>query len=330
MKNKCWKDHKISTKIPHTFLLGIKMEQMVLLRHKITGGPAAMTLEEMREKKKERGYSLEYLATLSDVPLSTLRKIFSGQTRSPRRETMERLTAVLQDRRSSCGDGNYEKGTSGADSKVFENKPAYAAAAREIPYTGEDIEQGRYTIDDYLALPEERRCELIDGVFYDMASPPVVHQMLAGYLYHQLMTFAEKSCAQCRPYIAPLDVQLDKDNRTMVQPDVIVCCHDEQDSGVRIFGAPDFLAEVVSPSSRQRDRFIKYLKYKNAGVREYWLIETERMEITVYRFDKDDEVRVYSFDDDIPVGISERNCAISFRGIKQRVAKLIEKGRNAE
>ena len=65
-----------------------------------------MTLEEMREKKKERGYSLEYLATLSDVPLSTLRKIFSGQTRSPRRETMERLTAVLQDRRSSCGDGN--------------------------------------------------------------------------------------------------------------------------------------------------------------------------------------------------------------------------------
>ena len=125
-------------------------------------------------------------------------------------------------------------------------------------------------------------------------------------------------------------MQLDKDNRTMVQPDVIVCCHDEQDSGVRIFGAPDFLAEVVSPSSRQRDRFIKYLKYKNAGVREYWLIETERMEITVYRFDKDDEVRVYSFDDDIPVGISERNCAISFRGIKQRVAKLIEKGRNAE
>ena len=116
----------------------------------------------------------------------------------------------------------------------------------------------------------------------------------------------------------------------MVQPDVIVCCHDEQDSGVRIFGAPDFLAEVVSPSSRQRDRFIKYLKYKNAGVREYWLIETERMEITVYRFDKDDEVRVYSFEDDIPVGISEGNCAISFREIKQRVAKLIEKGRNAE
>ena len=188
------------------------MEQMVSLRHKITGGPAVMTLEEMREKKKERGYSLEYLATLSDVPLSTLRKIFSGQTRSPRRETMERLTAVLQDRRSSCGDGNYEKGTSGA----VENKPAYAAAAREIPYTGEDIEQGRYTIDDYYALPEERQCELIDGVFYDMASPPVVHQLIAGYLYHQLMTFAEKSCAQCRPYIAPLDVQLDKDNRTRI------------------------------------------------------------------------------------------------------------------
>ena len=54
------------------------------------------------------------------------------------------------------------------------------------------------------------------------------------------------------------------------------------------------------------------------------------MEITVYRFDKDDEVRVYSFDDDIPVGISEGKCAISFREIKQRVAKLIEKGRNAE
>ncbi|MDD6716460.1 MAG: Uma2 family endonuclease [Firmicutes bacterium] len=289
-----------------------------------------MTLEEMREKKKEHGYSLEYLATLSDVPLSTLRKIFSGQTRSPRRETMERLTAVLQDRRSSGGDVKYGKGTEYAASKVYENKPAYAAAAREIPYTGEDIEQGRYTIDDYLALPEERRCELIDGVFYDMASPLVVHQLIAGYLYYQLMSCAEKSHAQCRPYIAPLDVQLDKDNRTMVQPDVIICCHEEQDSGGRIFGAPDFLAEVVSPSSRQRDRFIKYLKYKNAGVREYWLIETERMEVIVYSFDKDDEMHLYSFDDDIPVGISEGNCVISFREIKQRVAALNEKGRNAE
>lgn len=289
-----------------------------------------MTIEEMREKKKEHGYSLEYLATLSDVPLSTLRKIFSGQTRSPRRETMERLTAVLQDRRSSGGDVKYGKGTEYAASKVYENKPAYAAAAREIPYTGEDIEQGRYTIDDYLALPEERRCELIDGVFYDMASPLVVHQLIAGYLYYQLMSCAEKSHAQCRPYIAPLDVQLDKDNRTMVQPDVIICCHEEQDSGGRIFGAPDFLAEVVSPSSRQRDRFIKYLKYKNAGVREYWLIETERMEVIVYSFDKDDEMRLYSFDDDIPVGISEGNCVISFREIKQRVAALNEKGRNAE
>ena len=287
-----------------------------------------MTIEEMRDKKKELGYSLEYLATLSDVPLSTLRKIFSGQTRSPRRGTMERLAAVLQDPRCSCEDGKYEKGTNGADAKVCENKPAYAAAAREIPYTGEDIKQGGHTIEDYLALPEERRCELIDGVFYDMASPLVVHQLIAGYLYHQLMSCVENSHAQCRPYIAPLDVQLDKDNRTMVQPDVIICCHEEQDSGGRIFGAPDFLAEVVSPSSRQRDRFIKYLKYKNAGVREYWLIETDRMKVFVYRFDKDDDTGVYSFDDDIPVGISEGSCAVSFRGIKQRVATLIEKGRN--
>lgn len=82
---------------------------------------------------------------------------------------------------------------------------------------------------------------------------------------------------------------------------------------------PDFVAEVVSPSSTRRDRFIKFTKYKNAGVRELWPIEPRRMQVVVYLFEKDDEVHLYSFDDDIPVDISEGKCIVNFHDVKKRM-----------
>lgn len=273
-----------------------------------------MTLEEMKRRKQELGYSVEALVKLTGIPRGTLQKIFSGQTKSPRRETIEKLTAVLG---SYTAAGQHKAGI------VAETSPVYGSTARQVDNPYGDKMQGEYTIEDYLALPDDKRYELIDGVIYEMASPAVIHQMIAGFLYYQFMSCVEKHQVEtCYPYISPLDVQLDKDNKTMVQPDVMICCDRELDSGKRIFGAPEFLAEVLSPSSRQRDMFIKLNKYKNAGVREYWLINPAKQQVIVYLFYKDDDVSCYTFDDTIPVSISDGLCDVSFAPLKKRLAAM--------
>ena len=77
---------------------------------------------------------------------------------------------------------------------------------------------------------------------------------------------------KCVPFVAPTDVQLDCDDKTMVQPDVLVVCDRSKITKERIVGAPDLVMEVISPSRVTVDIFIKVQKYKNAGVREYWLV----------------------------------------------------------
>jgi len=260
-----------------------------------------MNISAMQQRKQEMGYSLATLSSLTGVPLGTLQKIFSGQTQRPRQATLAKLAAVLS------------PVTAGTMS-VAEQAPVYGAGVIDPQ------RQGSYTLEDYFALPEDRRYELIDGIIYEMASPSRQHQVIAGALFSQLLRCVEEhGSADCYPYIAPLDVQLDSDNKTMVQPDVMLCCEPGQQSGARIFGAPAFIAEVISPSSHQRDIFIKLRKYKNAGVKEYWIIYPDRQKVVVYLLCQDDDVAVYTFDDTIPLTISKGKCTISLAGIKDRL-----------
>ncbi len=69
-------------------------------------------------------------------------------------------------------------------------------------------------------------------------------------------------------------------------------------------GAPDWIIEIVSPGSRSMDYYKKLFKYSSAGVREYWIVDSEKNRITVYNFEQDD-MQEYSFGEDVPVGIYE-------------------------
>ncbi len=83
--------------------------------------------------------------------------------------------------------------------------------------------QGEYTIEDYRKLPEDERAELIDGTIYDMAAPLSVHQLLASKIYSSLAGYIERTKALVLMF-APVDVQLDQDDKTMVQPDLMIVC----------------------------------------------------------------------------------------------------------
>lgn len=185
---------------------------------------------------------------------------------------------------------------------------------------------GEYTLEDYYALPDERRVELIDGVFYDMAAPAVIHQKILGDLFILFRECVDAHEGGCEVYLSPCDVRLDRDNRTMVQPDLLLMCH-EYDIGAKAFdGAPDLTLEILSPSTRSKDMLLKTYKYANAGVREYWIVDPENEEVLVYdlehgKFAPDR----YDFDASIPIHISGGECSIDFSRINRALKKLRKK-----
>ena len=169
-----------------------------------------------------------------------------------------------------------------------------------------------YTLEDYLKIPDDFRAELIDGVLFDMAAPSFWHQYLLTKLSSRFDAFITKNKGSCLPLISPCDVQLNCDDKTVVQPDFMVLCDRRKLKYPRVFGAPDLVVEILSPSDWAKDIHVKTVKYKNAGVREYWIVDPDHREAAVYCFDKDGEAVFYSFSDRIPVGIWDGDLTICF------------------
>lgn len=176
-------------------------------------------------------------------------------------------------------------------------------------FTGEK-KQGEYTLEDYYALPDDLRVELIDGVFFVMDAPSVFHQLLGGEIYRQIANFVMERKGPCMPLISPVDVQLDCDERTMVQPDVLILCNQSKNIKHHIYGAPDFIVEVLSPSTRRKDMTIKLTKYEKAGVREYWMIDPRGKRIITYFFESETSPVIYGFEDKIPIRIYDGALSI--------------------
>ena len=283
-----------------------------------------MTVEEMNVRKRELGYSYEQISELSGVPLSTVRKVLGGITTAPRYKTLQALSEAFPKAESTVGtmrvqgsrtqdngtqSGFHYTGIAPEDSHIMEGVSSYGSK-----------KQGDYTLEDYLALPVERRVELIDGVFYDMGSPTGFHQLIIGQIYTELLAFIKEKGGGCLPFISPVDVQLDCDNRTIVQPDVLVLCNTDKYTPARIVGAPDFVVEILSPSTRSKDMFIKMNKYRNAGVREFWVVDPDKKAVLTFCFENGDMYGIYSFRDSIPVGIFNGECVIDFAAIDDYVS----------
>jgi Uma2 family endonuclease len=136
-----------------------------------------------------------------------------------------------------------------------------------------------FTYGDYCNWSEDERWELIDGQAYAMSAPSRVHQEIVLELGTQINTYLKGK--PCKPYIAPFDVRLPKKNEkddkidTVVQPDISVICDRNKldDKGCR--GAPDWIIEILSPSTAIRDMDIKFQLYQMHGVKEYWLINPQ-------------------------------------------------------
>lgn len=238
-----------------------------------------MTLEEMKKVKQERGYSLAQLSELSKVPLGTVQKIFSGETSHPRYATLQALEKVLSGKQSESRGIEYPPDDSIHGSHRVEEAMIYDIFGAD--------RQGEYTLQDYYAIPRERRVELIDGVIYDMSAPTFVHQHILGTVFTAIQNYIMTKGGQCLPMMAPVDVRLDRDDKTMVQPDILILCDKSKICKWGINGAPDFCLEIVSESTGRKDYIKKLQKYTEAGVKEYWIIDPFRKVLVMYHW-KDD------------------------------------------
>ena len=161
-----------------------------------------------------------------------------------------------------------------------------------------------YTIEDIYALPDGERAELIDGEIYYMSPPSWKHQRISGKLFQKIANYIDRNNGKCEVLAAPFAVFLNEDDINYVEPDISVICDLSKLDDKGCHGAPDWVIEIVSPSSKSRDYMTKLFKYRTAGVRESWIVDPEKQMITVYGFEKD-MVEQYSFDEGVPAGIYE-------------------------
>jgi Uma2 family endonuclease len=135
-----------------------------------------------------------------------------------------------------------------------------------------------WTYADYRTWPDTIRCELIEGLFYDM-SPAAnrLHQQVSVRIEEQISAFLKGK--PCVMYHAPFDVlfpdhpeEREDEVRTVVQPDILVVCDRTRLTDRGCTGAPDWIIGILSPCTSKKDLNDKFNLYERHSVREYWIV----------------------------------------------------------
>ena len=262
----------------------------------------AERLRTIREGLKVTQKELEARTGITQADISRIERAESN----PSIRTMEKLVSGL----------GY--------SLFFDARKRHPFARPEIPIADSLIGvvdsnkcQGEFTVDDILAIDNDWYYELIDGVIYEMATPTFSHQDIISEVHYALMEYIKGNGGSCKVVESPTSVEFEEDNRNYLIPDLIVICDRDKIKKRGVVGAPDFVLEVVSPSSRDRDYTIKMNLYMKNGVREYWVIEPEKRCIIVYNLDEDVMPVVYGFDKKVPVNIYNGEVEIDLSNIEK-------------
>ncbi|MDR0710454.1 MAG: Uma2 family endonuclease, partial [Spirochaetaceae bacterium] len=138
---------------------------------------------------------------------------------------------------------------------------------------------------DWELAPGERY-EIIHGEACAIAGPNTYHQSILMELAKQIAVYLTGK--PCRIYPAPFDVRLfyeeDESDDTVVQPDISVICDEKKRGREGCHGAPDLVAEILSPSNTAIEMERKFNLYREAGVREYWVVDPESKRVKSYVF----------------------------------------------
>ena len=272
-----------------------------------------LTIAEMEQLRNELGIRYAMIAEETGLPVSTLQKVMSGKTRSPRPEVLFKLRQFF---------AGYGYGL------IFDTKGRYIGPYAEndpsvretpAPYYGTEVIDDTpvvyeewphekrtdrlYTVEDLESFPEDFHVELIDGELYYLSAARTVHQEIQMVISAAFFNFIQANHGTCKVYPAGFGVQLDEDNYTEVIPDITVCCEPEKITEKGLIGAPHLVVEILSPSNWKKDAILKFKKYVGAGVREYWIVDPKKRTVQVFRKGSETCCDFYTFEDPVPVGI---------------------------
>ncbi len=145
----------------------------------------------------------------------------------------------------------------------------------------------QYSYADYLTWQFQERVELIKGYIFPMSAPGRKHQRVSWHITRYFMDYFRNS--PCQVYVAPFDVRLPRtptaDNQktmTVLQPDLCVICDLAKLDDQGCVGAPDLVVEILSPGNTKKEMRQKFDVYQEAGVKEYWLIQTQDHNVFQY------------------------------------------------
>lgn len=176
--------------------------------------------------------------------------------------------------------------------------------AHDLADTERVLDDRVYTVRDIEALPEGVRAELIDGKMYMMATPTLTHQDILMWLSVKIWLHIAEHGGNCKVLPAPFAVYIKDDEHNYVEPDITVICDKDKLDEKGCHGAPDWVIEIVSPSSKTMDYFRKCSLYEAAGVREYWIIDPKEKCVILNDFEHGTS-KQYPFSEQIKAGIYE-------------------------
>jgi Uma2 family endonuclease len=178
-------------------------------------------------------------------------------------------------------------------------------------------ENPHYTYADFLEWDENERYEIIDGEALMMATPNRIHQKISMALSAAIYAFLEGK--PCKVYPAPFSVRLfpaeDQSDDTVLEPDITVVCDRSKLDDRGCNGAPDLVIEILPPSNTRHDRIVKFNKYREAGVREYWIVDPEERVVSAYAL-KDGQYIAVNYDDTAEVSVTVLpGCVIDLKAV---------------
>ena len=223
-----------------------------------------MTVEDLRELREKENMSYEIIAELSGIPLEVVTKIFTGEIKEPQYMSLLAMEQVIVRKKKLPF--------------YYDEEQEQPCLVREqVAY---NFDARRYCLDDVRQLCAGVRVEIIDGKLHTMNTPNRMHQFLSVEMLFAMKSHVEKNNGKCHIYTAPLGVRL----------------FSEQGCD----GAPDLIIEIVSPNNYFHDYVRKMIKYQQAGVREYWIVDPRIERVSVACFEDTEKNAEYHYNDVIP------------------------------
>lgn len=294
-----------------------------------------MDIKELKRRKKELKITTATLAYMADIPVSTVSKIMTGETKNPSYITIEKIDRALLHEEmlqrihayKTALDEYFRTLDDSEEYNLVEFEKNYRKKNSlnndPIPFAkkiSSDNEMDgnlaisndkRVMISQLQSFGDDKNIELIDGKLIFSQAPLLNRQIMVQNIGEIIKKFIDKSHGKCKMFNGGVNVAIDEDEYSLLIPDIVVLCDESKLNDIGVNGAPDFVLEVVSKSTRRIDYNDKMHKYMHAGVREYWIVDPDKEKVTVYISGEPMMAYVYSFEDDIPVGIYDGELKIS-------------------